>query len=36
MALQGCEEIVLVEFLHLLGGVHRRRGGGNERVEVSV
>ena len=36
MALEGNEEIVLVKSLHLQRGVHRGRGGGDERVEVSV
>jgi len=36
VALQGSEEIVLVKFLHLPRGVCRRRGGRDERVEVSI
>ena len=36
MALQCYEEIIFVKSLHSLSGKHRRRGGGDERVEVSV
>ena len=36
MTLQRREEIILVESFHFLCGKHRRGGGGDEGVEVSV